>query len=65
MKIFIFTRTISVEERYKVTMSDEMGNPTVARNILLRQLEKNELTEAVELVDSRVTNTGRIGKCLS
>lgn len=65
MKTFIFARTISVEERYKVTMSDEMANPTTARNILLRQLAKEQLTDAVELVDSSVINTGRIGKCLS
>lgn len=63
MKSFIFTRTISVEERYRVSMSDDMANPTTARAILMRQLTKEELTEAVELVDSRVTNTGRIGKC--
>lgn len=60
MKTFIFTRTISVEERYKVSMSDDMANPVVARNILMRQLGKEQLTEAIELVDSRVTNTGRI-----
>ena len=64
MKSFVFTRIISVEERYSVRMSDDMAHPVAARNLLLRQLAKEQLTEAVEMVDSRVVNTGRIGKCL-
>lgn len=63
MKTFIFTRILSVEERFSVTMSDEMANPTVARSILMRQLNEDKLTDAVKLVDSKVVNVGRISKC--
>ncbi len=64
MKSFIFKRNITVEEIYSVQMSDEMANPTVARNMLMRQLAAEQLTDAVKLTNSQVVNTGRIGKCL-
>lgn len=65
MKTFVFKRNITVEEVYSVQMSDEMANPTVARNLLLRQLANEQLTDAVKLTHSQVVNTGRVGKCLS
>lgn len=64
MKSFVFKRHLTVEEIYSVQMSDEMANPTVARNILMRQLATEQLTDAVKLTNSQVVNTGRISKCL-
>ncbi len=63
MKKFIFTRIVTVEERYSVTMSDEMGNGAAAKNILLRALGKEELTPAIELTSSRVVKNGRVAEC--
>lgn len=63
MKKFIFTRIIQVEERYSVTMSEEMANETVARSVLMRQLANDKFSTAVELCDSRVVKTGRVQLC--
>lgn len=63
MKTFVFSRLLTVEERYSVTMSDEMASEVVARNLLLRQLAKEQLTDAVKLTNSQVIKTGRAQKC--
>lgn len=60
MKEFYFERTIYVEEKYRVTMSDDMANQTVARKILSRSLANDKPTEAVVLLDSKVIKTGRL-----
>jgi hypothetical protein len=62
-KKFVFTRIISVEERYSVEMSDAMASDNVAQRILLKSLNSDRLTEAVELLDSKVVKTGRIMQC--
>lgn len=61
---FIFTRLVTVEERYSVTMSDEMANKTIAHKILLRSLGGEDKPSAViELLDSKVVKTGRASLC--
>lgn len=60
MKEFYFKRIIYVEEKYRVTMSDDMANQTVARKILSRSLVNEKPTEAVVLLDSKVVKTGRL-----
>lgn len=61
MKTFYFSRLVTVEERFKVEMSDELGNEIVAKNILLRHIDKP--TTVVQLIDSKVTKTGRFSSC--
>ena len=63
MKTFCFTRIVSVEERYSVTMSDDMANEAIAQSILMKQLNKEAPSDAIKLLDSRVVKQGRFSPC--